>query len=190
MLICTTIQQLPIQQMILQSKNIYLRPLEPEDLDFLYQAENNTDIWELSSNQTPYSRFALKQYIERTLSEDIYALKELRLVICKTEDDSKIGLIDLFDFDPKNKRAGIGILITDIKNRNSGYGSQVLEALINYAFDILQLHQLYCNILAENQKSINLFLKYDFQQIGIKKDWIFDGKNYKDEILFQLINSK
>jgi len=174
----------------LKNKNIYLRPLEPEDLDFLYQTENNTNIWELSNNQTPYSRFALKQYIERTLSEDVYALKELRLVICKTDNNLPIGLIDLFDFDPKNKRAGVGILITDTKYRSSGYGSQALETLIDYAFDILQLRQLYCNILSENQKSINLFLKYNFKQIGIKKDWVFDGENYKDEILFQLINNK
>lgn len=176
--------------MKLKNKNIYLRSLEPEDLDFLYQVENNPDIWELSSNQTPYSKFALKQYIERTLSEDIYGLKELRLVICKTQDNATIGLIDLFDFNPKNKRAGIGILISDEKNRNSGYGSQALETLIDYAFDVLQLHQLYCNILSTNQKSINLFLKHNFKQIGVKKDWIFDGKNYKDEILFQLISSE
>lgn len=176
--------------MKLKNKNIYLRPLEPEDLDFLYQVENNPDIWELSSNQTPYSKFALKQYIERTLSEDIYGLKELRLVICKTQDNATIGLIDLFDFNPKNKRAGIGILISDEKNRNSGYGSQALETLIDYAFDVLQLHQLYCNILSTNQRSINLFLKHNFKQIGVKKDWIFDGKNYKDEILFQLISSE
>ncbi|MFA5556865.1 MAG: GNAT family N-acetyltransferase [Flavobacteriaceae bacterium] len=176
--------------MKLKNKNIYLRPLEPEDLDFLYQVENNPDIWELSSNQTPYSKFALKQYIERTLSEDIYGLKELRLVICKTQDNATIGLIDLFDFNPKNKRAGIGILISDEKNINSGYGSQALETLIDYAFDVLQLHQLYCNILSTNQRSINLFLKHNFKQIGVKKDWIFDGKNYKDEILFQLISSE
>lgn len=174
--------------MKLQNQNIYLRSLEPEDLDFLYETENNPDIWELSSNQTPYSKFVLKQYIERTLSEDIYALKELRLVICKTDDDSKIGLIDLFDFDPKNKRAGVGILISDKKNRGLGYASEALQTLIDYSFEVLHLHQLFCNILFDNQESVSLFMKYNFKQVGIKKDWIFDGENYKDEILFQLIN--
>ena len=174
--------------MILQSKNIYLRALEPEDLDFLYETENNPDVWKLSSTQVPFSRFALKQYIERSLSEDIYALKELRLVICKTEDRSKIGLIDLFDFDPKNKRAGIGILISNENNRSLGYGSEALKVLIDYAFDTLQLYQLFCNISSDNKESKNLFLKYNFNQVGVKKDWIFDGKNYIDEVFFQLIN--
>lgn len=175
--------------MKLQNKNIYLRSIEPEDLDFLYETENNPDIWELSNNQTPYSRFVLKQYIERTLSEDIYALKELRLVICKTEDDSKIGLIDLFDFDPKNKRAGVGILISDQKNRGLGYASEALQTLIEYSFGILQLHQLFCNIPTDNKESKNLFIKHNFKEVGVKKDWIFDGEVYKDELFFQLIKS-
>ena len=176
--------------MKLKSKNIYLRALEPEDLDFLCESENNSDLWELSNVQTPFSKFALKHYLERSLLEDIFALKELRLVICKTEDDLPIGLIDLFDFDPKNKRAGVGILISNQENRGSGYGSESLKILIDYTFEILQLHQLYCNILSDNQNSASLFLKHNFKQVGIKKDWIFDGINYKDELFFQLINEK
>lgn len=167
---------------------VYLRALEPEDLDFLYTTENNPAIWELSNTQAPYSRFALSQYIERSLSEDIFALRELRLVICKANDHSKIGLIDLFDFDPKNKRAGIGILIAEDKNKGLGYGSDALRLLIEYAFSTLNLHQLFCNILSDNQNSIDLFLKYNFTIVGSKKDWIFDGKNYKDELFLQLVN--
>lgn len=173
--------------MILKGTNIYLRALEPEDLDFLYEVENNPAIWHLSNTQTPVSKFALKQYLERSLSEDIYTLRELRLVICKTEDHSKIGLIDLFDFDPKNKRAGIGIVISEVENRGSGYGSESLGLFINYAFSKLDLHQVYCNILSDNQNSINIFLKYNFKEAGVKKDWIFKDNHYKDELFFQLI---
>jgi len=175
--------------MTLENKNIYLRALEPKDLDFLYKTENNSTIWHLSNTQTPFSKFSLKQYIERSLSEDIYSLKELRLVICKTDDSYPIGLVDLFDFDPKNKRAGIGILISNPNNRGLGYASQTLETLINYAFNVLNLHQLYCNIIADNQDSIHLFSKYNFEFVGTKKDWIFDDENWKDELFFQLIKT-
>jgi len=173
--------------MILKNKNIYLRTLEPEDLDFLYKTENDPNVWHLSNTQTPFSRFSLNQYIERSLSEDIYALKELRLMICKANDSSSIGLIDLFDFDPKNKRAGIGILISNPDNRDLGYGSQAIETLIDYAFKVLNLHQLYCNIIADNKISIRLFSKYNFELVGIKKDWILHNETWKDEMFFQLI---
>lgn len=176
--------------MKLNGATIALRALEPEDLDYLYEVENDSDIWELSSTQTPYSQFVLKQYLERSLSADIYALRELRLVICTKEDRSPIGLIDLFDFDPINKRAGIGILISDEQNRGLGYASEALELLIDYSFEVIGLHQLYCNILFDNPNSIHLFQKFGFEEIGVKKDWIFDGQHYKDELLYQLIRTK
>lgn len=176
--------------MKLNGVTVALRALEPEDLTYLYEVENNIAIWELSSTQTPYSQFVLKQYLERSLSADIYALRELRLVICKKENRSPIGLIDLFDFDPVNKRAAMGILISDEQNRGLGYASEALELLIDYSFEIIGLHQLYCNILSDNPNSIRLFQKFGFEKIGIKKDWIFDGQNYKDELLYQLINPK
>ncbi|HUH51900.1 MAG TPA: GNAT family N-acetyltransferase [Flavobacterium sp.] len=176
--------------MNLKGTSIFLRALEPEDLDYLYEVENNMSIWELSSTQTPYSQFVLKQYIERSLSADIYGLRELRLVICTHLNHSPIGLIDLFDFDPKNKRAGIGIVISDSQNRGLGYASEALELLIDYSFEVLDLHQLHCDILSENTNSLMLFQKFGFKEIGNKKDWIFDGQNYKDELLYQLINPK
>src|SRR5690554_2175061 len=95
----------------LKGTNIYLRALEPEDLDFVFTVENNESLWEISTQSAPYSRFLLKQYLENS-HRDIYEVKQLRLVI-STNEEMAIGMIDLFDFDPKHKRAGIGILIND-----------------------------------------------------------------------------
>ncbi|MGD0756917.1 MAG: GNAT family protein, partial [Bacteroidales bacterium] len=63
-----------------------------------------------------------------------------------------------------------------------------LTCLIQYCFKSLQLHQLYCNILAKNIESIDLFMQQGFVQIGIKKDWILTSEGYQDEYMFQLIN--
>jgi diamine N-acetyltransferase len=40
------------------------------------------------------------------------------LAICQDEDFPAVGLIDLFDFDPKNNRAGVGIVIQGLDNEN------------------------------------------------------------------------
>jgi diamine N-acetyltransferase len=105
------------------------------------------------------------------------------------EDKITIGTIDLFDFDPFHKRAGIGILIANESYRRKGYASMSLTCLIKYCFKTLQLHQLYCNILADNLVSIDLFKNQGFVEIGIKKDWIQTSNGYMDECMFQLINS-
>jgi len=171
----------------LKGKNIYLRALEPNDLEFVYAMENDQSIWEVSNTQTPYSRFLVKQYLENA-HQDIYEAKQLRLAICQGEDFPALGLIDLFDFDPQNRRAGIGIVIQSINDRNKNIGSEALHLMIQYAFHNLNLHQLYANIATDNLASLALFTKFGFQEIGVKKDWTLVNGTFKDEALFQLLN--
>ena len=171
----------------LTGKLVYLRALEPEDLIYVYNTENDTSIWEVSHTQTPYSQYVLKQYLEES-HKDIYEVKQLRLVICSLHHEV-IGFIDLFDFDPQHKRAGVGLVINNPENRGKGYGKDALQALIKYCFLALNLHQIYCNITQGNEASIKLFKSCNFEYVGCKKDWIFTEGQFKNELMFQLIHS-
>jgi diamine N-acetyltransferase len=172
----------------MKSKNLQLRALEPADVNILYQWENNTDIWHLSNTLTPFSRFALEQYILNV--DDIYTAKQLRLMIdLHVEDPERtIGCVDLFDFDPAHMRAGIGIMIIE-PERGKGYASEALDLILDYAFNILRLHQLYSNVIAGNTASIELIKKKHFDIIGVKKEWLKSGEKYTDEYMLQLINT-
>jgi diamine N-acetyltransferase len=169
----------------LQGNLVKLRALEPEDLEFLFQIENDESFWEISHTQTPFSKYVLKQYLENA-HLDIFESKQLRLIITEKSSEKKIGMVDLFDFNPQHKRAGIGILIhPDFQQK--GFASEALSLLIQYSFLHLQLHQLYANIMTDNEKSLLLFKKHSFKKVGTKKEWIFSNGKMKDEILFQLI---
>ncbi len=170
----------------LLGNTITLRALEPEDLQFLFDTENDESFWEVSHTQTPFSKFLLKQYLENA-HLDIFEAKQLRLVIQENLNKKPVGMIDLFDFNPQHKRAGIGILIHQ-KYQKNGFASEALQLLITYSFRHLNLHQLYANITSDNSKSIALFKKHQFTEIGIKKDWTFSDEKFKDELLLQIIN--
>lgn len=172
----------------LKGKNIFLRAPEPGDIETLYKWENDTSLWIVSNTQTPFSRFVLEEYIANAHA-DIYTAKQLRLMICLNNKENKaIGCVDLFDFDPANLRAGIGILIGEKNERGKGYAAETLKIMIDYSFRLLHLHQLYCNITAENESSIKLFQKYKFKITGLKKDWIRETEKWTDEYTLQLIN--
>ena len=171
----------------LKGNGIFLRALEPGDLDFLYELENRTEIWEISNTITPYSRHVLKSYLENA-HRDIFEVKQLRLCICNPSSES-IGLIDLFDFDPKNHRAGLGIVILEEKERNKGIGAEAISLLTDYAFSVLGLRQLYANVLEDNLASLHLFHKMGFERVGVKKDWILSQGSFKNEVLFQKIKT-
>jgi diamine N-acetyltransferase len=172
----------------LAGKNVKLRALEPGDVDLLYSWENDTSIWNVSNTLTPFSRFQLEEFVLNT-RDDIFAAKQLRLMVDLVqagEDATPVGTIDLFDFDPIHRRAGVGILIRE-PYRDKRHAFEAMTIFISYAFGTLRLHQLYCNIAPGNLASLNLFEKLGFVKCGSKKDWIFDGRSWQEEWMFQLI---
>jgi diamine N-acetyltransferase len=171
----------------LSGKSVLLRALEPDDLDFLFELENNTDVWGVSGTTIPFSRMMLKAYLEEA-HRDLYEVKQLRLVICTCEGNP-LGLIDLFDFDAHHLRAGVGIIIADPANRGRGYGSEALGLLCEYAFSVLHLHQIYAGVGVRNESSNRIFKKIGFVQMGIRRDWNRIASGYEDEIMYQKINN-
>jgi diamine N-acetyltransferase len=167
---------------------IALRAVEPEDLALLYLWENDRTVWHVSNTLVPFSRYQLKQYIESDPG-DVHAHRQLRMMIDSVETGKPtrtVGIIDLFDFDPIHRRAGLGILIASADDRRQGYACEAIQQMIEYSRKNLFLHQLYCNIAASNTASIQLFGKAGFEITGTKKEWLQTESGWEDEYLMQL----
>ena len=118
-----------------------LRKLEPTDLPFLYQWENDASAWADGANHNPLSQQDLRNYIESTTG-DIYRDGQLRLI--------------MFDFDPRNRRAAIGMYIAP-EHRGKGVGKEALRLLEQYAFGHLNLRVLYAVIATKNIACTTLY---------------------------------
>ncbi len=168
----------------LENEQIKLRALEPEDLDILYKWENDADLWNCGATIAPYSKFAIKEYIAESRL-DIFQSKQLRLMIVWKDNGEPVGTIDLYDFDPMNLRAGIGILI-DAAYRGKGIGKQALHLMKSYAFDILSLNQLYAHVPKQNEISLKLFSQSGYSNTACLKEWIKTSNGFEDTYLMQL----
>jgi len=168
----------------LKGNHVELRALELSDLDFLYLLENDESVWEVSNTVAPFSKFVLKQYLDNA-HKDIYEVKQLRLVICTEGENRPVGFIDLFDFEPKHQRVGIGIVIFSEEDRKKGLATETLQLIEKYAFTHLKVHQLYANISEDNDVSIKLFEKLGYKKAGTKQDWIRSGVGFKNELIYQ-----
>lgn len=167
--------------------SVELRAMEPEDLDMMYAIENDHDTWSVTDTTTPYSRFLLHEFIANATG-DIYTDKQVRLVIT---DKRKvfIGMIDLFNFNPQHNRAEVGIIIRKAY-RDQGYGKAALQQLINYAREIVHIHQLYVYMNVNNTGCIKLFEETGFERDAELKDWLFDGENYQNVYLMHFFIKK
>lgn len=159
-----------------------IRQVEPEDIDFVYEIENDSRLWKYSLANEPYSRFALTQYISN-MTCDIYADRQLRLII---EDDNgrPVGLADIDDFEPRHKRASVGIVVIK-EARRQGYATKAIEWIINYASQTVGMQQLYATVSVNNKASIALFQKLGFIPTATLKRWLANGNDYEDAVLLQ-----
>lgn len=173
---------------MMNDETILIRALEPEDLEHLYQWENNMDLWEVSDTLTPFSHFTLKKYIENA-HRDIYETKQVRLMIVEQESDTPLGLIDIYDFDPYHLRAGLGIMIHNTEDRKQGYASSAIKLINDYCFETLGLNQVYSSVPSCNIASLKLFESLGFTQTGYRKQWLKRGNEWDDVIYFQLLAS-
>jgi diamine N-acetyltransferase len=171
---------------LLENNTILLRALEPEDLDALYTWENDSALWRYGATLTPYSKFALREYIVCS-TQDLFQTHQLRLMIEEKATGLAIGTIDLYDFDPMNLRAGIGILL-DAGSRMQGFGSQALLLMKEYAFRFLLLNQLYAYVPQSNAPSYRLFRKSGYKESGLLRSWIKTENGFTDAYFMQLIH--
>ena len=171
--------------MSLEGELTRLRALEAEDVDLLYVWENDPAVWGVSGTLAPFSRHTLRRFLDEQRF-DLYAARQLRLVV-ETLDGRAVGLVDLFEFEPVDLRAGVGILIHDTAQRGKGYAADAVETVCSYARDMLHLHQLWCSVEAGNAASLALFRHAGFSETGIRKEWLRLADGFHDEVFLQKI---
>lgn len=168
---------------LLHNTIIILRAIEPEDLDLFYKWENDTMYWEHGSTIVPFSRYALKQYIQAT-TQDVYETKQLRLMIEHVRDKVCLGTIDVSQIDFFHKRAEMGVFI-DKHYQQKGFAVMAIQLLLEYLFSFLDLEQVYCHVPKNNISSQKMLLKTGFVCVGEKKHWIRKGNEFEDVLFFQ-----
>jgi diamine N-acetyltransferase len=169
----------------LENDNLLLRALEPEDLDILYAWENNAELWKYGSTLTPYSKFALRDYLTDSL-HGIMHTRQLRLMAIEKKSGKAAGTADLFDYEPIHQRACIGVLV-DTPFRRKGYGEEMLNLIAGYAFHVLHLNQLYAYIPVNNTNSYKMVSKCGYKQSGLLKSWLKTANGFEDVFLMQLV---
>ncbi len=167
---------------MLTNDRVTLRALEPTDIDTIYRWENDSRLWLSGSAAAPFSRKQVWDYIAG-YTADPYASGELRLMITDTQSREPLGMVDITNFDPVNRRGQVGIMV-DIAHQRLGVGSAALELLASYSRNLLGMHQLWAIIPADNAASRALFERRGYAIEGHLRSWLRVGREYRDAYLY------
>lgn len=160
-----------------------LRALEPSDVELLYIWENDPEVWRVSGTLAPLSLERIARFIEEQ-NYDIYATRQMRLIV--DVEGVVVGSVDIFDFDPSNRRFGIGILIYS-HERRQGYARAAIEATLRYGVEVLGVKQVWASIAADNEPSIALFESCGFEQCGCRRAWLRMPEGFVDQLEYQIV---
>ena len=169
--------------MILQGNSIRLRQAIGADVETIFLWENNVENWFVSDTIAPYTVADIEDFVLNR--NDIFISGQTRFII-EDEMTNSIGCLDLFDFNAKNKRLGIGILI-DNEFRGKGLGKEAVKLAVNFAIESLDVRGVFVEIAKSNLGSQKIFEACGFQITGVKQDWLWDGDAFQDQLFYQFL---
>jgi len=159
---------------------VYLRALEPSDLDRTWKWHNDSGLYEMLVNPFRHvSRAAEEEWIRRKAA---YAQTEIQLAICLQEGDQHIGNIHLTDIDWVARHAGVGIFIGEEEHWSKGYGRQAMRLILRHAFNDLGLRRAYLTVLDDNPRAIRAYEKCGFVVEGRLRQHAYKRGQFRDLI--------
>lgn len=93
-------------------------------------------------------------------------------------DDEYLGTISLKEIDLKNRKAEYAISIRR-KYHGTGVATAATDLILKYAYEELQLHRVYLNVLSDNARAIRFYEKYGFRYEGEFEDDLYLNGEWK-----------
>jgi RimJ/RimL family protein N-acetyltransferase len=101
--------------------------------------------------------------------------------------DTLIGRGLLFSVDAVNRTAMLGIVIGEKAYWGQGYGQDAVRLLLDYAFNLLNLHSIMLGAFAFNERALACYRKVGFREIGRRRQArIVAGRKY-DVVLMDIL---
>ena len=168
----------------IQGERIYLSPMSLEDAEKYtewFNDRKNTD--GLHSTAKLYTIEGERGWITNILNNT----KEYNFAIVNSENNELIGNCSLTHVVHLDRTATAGIIIGDEENKSKGYGSEALTLLLDYGFNILNLHNIKLDVFAFNERAIACYKKVGFKECGRRHECYFlDGK-YHDSVTMEIL---
>lgn len=163
-------------------KIVRLRAVEPDDVDFMLEVENDSDAWIYGETVAPVSRQMLTDYA-LSYTANPYPNGQLRLIMECVADSRPVGIVDLYDVSMRHSNACIGIYVLP-SCRGKGYGERGIRLMCGLTAETLNIRHILAKIAEDNRQSLALFRTCGFREAGRLPGWLKTDRKRQDLLLF------
>ena len=169
----------------LVGERLYLSPINLEDIDKYTEWINDLEVAiNLGNAAAVFNQEKEKEMLEKLIEEGQH------FAIIDKSLDELIGGCGLFDLDKIHKTAEFGVFIGNKDYWNKGYGTEAIKLLIDYGFNILNLHNISLSVYSFNKRAIRCYQKLGFNIIGNRREARELGGQKYDEIYMDILASE
>ncbi len=170
---------------IISGENISLSPLVQEDLDKLWLWINDKEI---SQYLTVYRRLFSKEAEKEWLNKTLMDTENPTFAILSNTNKNIIGVVSL-TVDKENNNSVLGIFIGEKNLWNKGLGTEAIILLLDYAFNVLNLHKVWLGVFSFNKRAYQVYQKVGFKEVGRLREHMRVGDcRYSDYIIMDILN--
>jgi RimJ/RimL family protein N-acetyltransferase len=179
--------------MPLKGNRVLLRALEWRDLGPIWQAYQDFDLELTTSGDAPpvSDRQVHKfwaQRIKRPAPEMRYFAIE-PLTGCPGAGQFA-GMCNLHDIDMRSRHAEVAVWIGSRDLRHLGYGSDAVQAILPYAFEVVHLEKVYLGVYDFNEGAMRCYERLGFRYEGRLRHQIYYEGRYWDEWPMRMLRSE
>lgn len=170
----------------MEGDRIYFREVRLSDVgDNYYNWMNDKEVTRyLESGFFPNSIEQLREYVVSKQNDR----NNVFLAIVLKGSGNHIGNIKLGPIDWIHRTADVGIIIGDKNCWGEGYATEAIRLVVQYGFNVLNLHKITAGCYSSNQGSARAFQKAGFEVEGLRRQQFFFNNKYIDLVLLGIIN--
>jgi RimJ/RimL family protein N-acetyltransferase len=175
---------------MLSGKLVRLRPVEEADIDRIYAWINDWEVkrWLGGPSRYPFSYADEQAWIKLAVHRT--KPPEISWSIVTLDDGRHIGSIGLHGIDGADRHASLGIMIGDHDYWSHGYGTDAITTLLHYAFDEMNLHRVWLEVLDDNARGIACYRKCGFIEEGRKRQDRYRSGAYHDTLVMGVLDEE
>jgi RimJ/RimL family protein N-acetyltransferase len=168
----------------LTGEKCYLSPLSPDDAELWAGWLNDLEI-ALPLGDEAYAPFTAED--QARAIEHMIANREHVFTIVERDTDRPIGRCLLFGINKTDRSAELGIFIGEKDCWGKGYGTEATKLLLDYAFNLLNLHSVMLGVFSFNEQAAGMYRNLGFKEIGRRRQARIVGPDAYDVILMDML---
>lgn len=154
-----------------------LRPVSREDIPKMLQWINDPEVRHYLATVFPVTQKFEEDWVDG-LGKD----KNNVTLIIETKDGDSIGLMGLHKIHWVDRSATTGALIGEKSYWGQGFGEDAKMALLNYAFNTLNLNRVNSDVFEFNERSLKYSLRCGYKVEGRRREALFREGRFWDKI--------